>query len=69
MAQWQAVGFVHGVGNTDNFSILGETIDYGCAHALIWQPATTADLGCPPGMTQTLCPTINPPGTFMSAGG
>ena len=31
VAQWQAVGFVHGVGNTDNFSILGETIDYGCA--------------------------------------
>ena len=29
VAQWQAVGFVHGVGNTDNFSILGETIDYG----------------------------------------
>ena len=34
VAQWQAVGFVHGVGNTDNFSILGETIDYGCALAL-----------------------------------
>ena len=33
VAQWQAVGFVHGVGNTDNFSILGETIDYGCALA------------------------------------
>ena len=31
VAQWQAVGFVHGVGNTDNFSILGETIDYGWA--------------------------------------
>ena len=32
VAHWQAVGFVHGVCNTDNFSILGETIDYGCAH-------------------------------------
>ena len=31
VAHWQAVGFVHGVCNTDNFSILGETIDYGCA--------------------------------------
>jgi uncharacterized protein YdiU (UPF0061 family) len=31
VALWQCVGFVHGVGNTDNFSILGETIDYGCA--------------------------------------
>ena len=30
IAWWQAVGFVHGVCNTDNFSILGETIDYGC---------------------------------------
>ncbi|MFZ5444225.1 MAG: protein adenylyltransferase SelO [Myxococcota bacterium] len=29
MAQWQAVGFVHGVMNTDNMSILGLTIDYG----------------------------------------
>ncbi|GAB2182208.1 YdiU family protein [Denitratisoma sp. agr-D3] len=28
-AQWQAVGFCHGVMNTDNFSILGLTIDYG----------------------------------------
>jgi uncharacterized protein YdiU (UPF0061 family) len=29
MAQWQAVGFMHGVMNTDNMSILGLTIDYG----------------------------------------
>ncbi|MBM6550188.1 protein adenylyltransferase SelO [Marinomonas ostreistagni] len=29
IAQWQSVGFQHGVMNTDNFSILGETIDYG----------------------------------------
>jgi uncharacterized protein YdiU (UPF0061 family) len=29
MAQWQAVGFAHGVMNTDNMSILGLTIDYG----------------------------------------
>lgn len=29
MAQWQAVGFMHGVMNTDNMSILGITIDYG----------------------------------------
>lgn len=29
MAQWQAVGFAHGVMNTDNFSILGLTLDYG----------------------------------------
>jgi len=29
MAHWQRVGFVHGVMNTDNLSILGLTIDYG----------------------------------------
>jgi len=32
IAQWQLVGFIHGVMNTDNSSIIGETIDYGpCA--------------------------------------
>jgi uncharacterized protein YdiU (UPF0061 family) len=31
VAQWMAVGFVHGVMNTDNCSIAGETIDYGPA--------------------------------------
>ncbi|RYG75900.1 hypothetical protein EON77_10650, partial [bacterium] len=32
IAQWQLVGFVHGVMNTDNMAISGETIDYGpCA--------------------------------------
>ena len=29
MAQWQAVGFCHGVMNTDNMSVLGLTLDYG----------------------------------------
>lgn len=29
MAEWQAVGFAHGVMNTDNMSILGVTMDYG----------------------------------------
>jgi uncharacterized protein YdiU (UPF0061 family) len=29
MARWQAVGFAHGVMNTDNMSILGLTLDYG----------------------------------------
>jgi len=29
IAQWQAEGFAHGVMNTDNMSILGDTIDYG----------------------------------------
>jgi uncharacterized protein YdiU (UPF0061 family) len=29
LAQWQAIGFCHGVMNTDNMSILGLTIDYG----------------------------------------
>jgi len=29
VAQWQAVGFMHGVLNTDNMSVLGQTLDYG----------------------------------------
>jgi len=29
VAHWQAVGFMHGVLNTDNMSIIGETLDYG----------------------------------------
>jgi uncharacterized protein YdiU (UPF0061 family) len=29
VADWQAIGFAHGVMNTDNMSILGDTIDYG----------------------------------------
>jgi len=29
IAEWQRVGFTHGVCNSDNFSILGDTIDYG----------------------------------------
>lgn len=32
IAQWMGLGFIHGVMNTDNMSIVGETIDYGpCA--------------------------------------
>jgi uncharacterized protein YdiU (UPF0061 family) len=32
VARWQSIGFIHGVMNTDNVSIVGETIDYGpCA--------------------------------------
>jgi uncharacterized protein YdiU (UPF0061 family) len=32
IAQWMNVGFIHGVMNTDNMAISGETIDYGpCA--------------------------------------
>jgi uncharacterized protein YdiU (UPF0061 family) len=29
VASWQGLGFVHGVLNTDNMSVLGLTIDYG----------------------------------------
>ena len=40
-AQWQGVGFIHGVLNTDNLSISGETIDYGpCAFMDAYDPAT-----------------------------
>ena len=40
VAQWMAVGFVHGVMNTDNSTISGETIDYGpCAFIDAYDPA------------------------------
>ncbi|CAM3658867.1 protein adenylyltransferase SelO [Nocardioides zeicaulis] len=41
VAQWMLVGFVHGVMNTDNTTISGETIDYGpCAFMEAFDPAT-----------------------------
>ncbi len=41
VAQWMLVGFVHGVMNTDNVTIAGETIDYGpCAFMDRFDPAT-----------------------------
>src|SRR5580692_10249175 len=41
VARWLLVGFVHGVMNTDNTSISGETIDYGpCAFMDQYDPAT-----------------------------
>ncbi|RDU22923.1 protein adenylyltransferase SelO [Anaerosacchariphilus polymeriproducens] len=41
IAKWQLIGFIHGVMNTDNVSISGETIDYGpCAFMDIYDPAT-----------------------------
>lgn len=40
VAQWMLVGFVHGVMNTDNVTISGETIDYGpCAFIDAYDPA------------------------------
>jgi len=46
VARWMAVGFVHGVMNTDNMSVLSETIDYGPygwleKYDLQWTPNTT----------------------------
>ena len=41
VAQWMRVGFVHGVLNTDNLALSGETIDYGpCAFIDAYDPAT-----------------------------
>ncbi|MFV0368896.1 MAG: protein adenylyltransferase SelO [Hyphomicrobiaceae bacterium] len=41
VASWLLVGFIHGVMNTDNMSIAGETIDYGpCAFMDAFDPAT-----------------------------
>ena len=41
VARWMLVGFIHGVMNTDNVTISGETIDYGpCAFMDAYDPAT-----------------------------
>lgn len=41
VARWMLVGFIHGVMNTDNMTISGETIDYGpCAFMDEYDPAT-----------------------------
>lgn len=42
IVEWMRVGFIHGVMNTDNMTISGETIDYGpCAFMDAYDPATT----------------------------
>ena len=41
IARWQLVGFIHGVMNTDNMALSGETIDYGpCAFMDVYHPGT-----------------------------
>lgn len=41
VSRWMSVGFIHGVMNTDNMSIAGETIDYGpCAFMDAYDPKT-----------------------------
>lgn len=41
IARWQCTGFIHGVMNTDNMALSGETIDYGpCAFMDAFDPAT-----------------------------
>lgn len=62
VVHWMRVGFIHGVMNTDNMSISGETIDYGpCAFMDSYDPATVFSsidhqgryaFGNQPGMTQ-----------------
>ena len=41
VARWMQVGFIHGVMNTDNMTVSGETIDFGpCAFMDEYDPAT-----------------------------
>jgi uncharacterized protein YdiU (UPF0061 family) len=41
VAQWMHIGFIHGVMNTDNMTVSGETIDYGpCAFMEAYHPNT-----------------------------
>ncbi|MXV43592.1 YdiU family protein [Saccharibacter sp. 17.LH.SD] len=42
VTQWLSVGFIHGVMNTDNFTLSGETLDYGpCAFLDVYDPMKT----------------------------
>lgn len=42
IAQWMSLGFIHGVMNTDNMTLSGETIDYGpCAFMEAYDPTTS----------------------------
>ena len=42
VAQWMSIGFIHGVMNTDNVALSGETIDFGpCAFMNRYDPSTT----------------------------
>jgi serine/tyrosine/threonine adenylyltransferase len=59
IAQWQLVGFIHGVMNTDNMAISGETIDYGpCAFMNAYRQDTvfssTMQGGTPTAINQRL---------------
>ena len=48
IARWQLVGFIHGVMNTDNMAISGETIDYGpCAFMNAYRPGHGVQLDRP----------------------
>ncbi|MFO0843506.1 MAG: protein adenylyltransferase SelO family protein [Gemmataceae bacterium] len=48
VARWQLVGFIHGVMNTDNMALSGETIDYGpCAFMNAYRPDTVFRLDRP----------------------
>src|SRR5258708_12717634 len=49
IASWQLIGFIHGVMNTDNLSIAGETIDYG--------PSASMDTFHPPPSSPSIHPT------------
>ena len=60
VARWQGVGFIHGVMNTDNMLLSGETIDYGpCAFMDSYDSAAPS---IAPSTTAGVTPiVINPP--------
>ncbi len=67
VAQWQAVGFCHGVMNTDNMSILGLTIDYGPFQFLdAYTPATSATTPTPVAAMRTTSSPTSPTGTCFA---
>ncbi len=65
VAQWMQVGFIHGVMNTDNMSISGETIDFGpCAFMDGFKPAAGIPRSTPTGATPSTARRRSPRGTW-----
>jgi hypothetical protein len=70
VAQWQAVGFCHGVMNTDNMSILGLTMDYGPFQFLdAFDPGHICNHSDPKAATPTTASPTSPTGTCLPGPG
>jgi uncharacterized protein YdiU (UPF0061 family) len=68
LAKWMLVGFIHGVMNTDNCSIAGETIDYGpCAFMDAYNPETVFSRSITRDATPMAISRASPTGTWRAS--